>query len=58
MVISAWFEPGSSKPLRAYIRSTADVSKGFQHDTTVADADTASGAVKAWLEELEASEHS
>jgi hypothetical protein len=54
MIIHPWFEPNSSKPLRARIRSTKDVSEGFTHDRTVADIDAACGALKAWLEELEA----
>jgi hypothetical protein len=58
MIIRTWFERGSSKPLRAHIRSTTDLSKGFERDTTVGDADAASEVVKTWLDELETADRS
>jgi hypothetical protein len=30
LIIRAWIEKGSRKPLRAHIRATTDVSKGFE----------------------------
>ena len=55
MIITTWFERGSSRPLRARIRSTTNVSNGFERDETTADSDTASEVVKTWLEAAEAS---
>jgi hypothetical protein len=50
LVLRAWIELGSSLPLRAYIRETADVSRGFERSSTVTDVDAAVDAVRAWLE--------
>jgi uncharacterized protein YrrD len=49
LVIRAWVEKASSKPLRAHIRTTTDVSKGFESELTVADAPSASATVETWL---------
>jgi hypothetical protein len=52
LVIRAWVEPGSPSPLRAQIRSTTDVSRGFENSATVAQEDAAVEAVQAWLSEM------
>jgi hypothetical protein len=54
LIIRTWFERGSSKPLRAHIRSTTDVSNGFEQEVTSRDAASASEVVKTWLDEAEA----
>ena len=54
MIIRIWFEPGSSKPLRVRMRTSSDVSTGFDREITVADAASASEVLKAWLDEAEA----
>lgn len=49
LIIRAWVEPGSSKPLRAHIRLTTDVATGFASEATLADVHAVSAAVEAWL---------
>jgi hypothetical protein len=55
LIIRAWVEPGSSSPLRAQIRSTTDVSQGFEHTMTVAQEEATIEAVQAWLSDMLAS---
>jgi hypothetical protein len=57
LTIRAWREDGSHHPLRAEIRSTTDVSYGFQYQLTVADAEGAVDAVLAFLEDVLLSSH-
>jgi hypothetical protein len=54
-IIRAWLEPGSSSALRVHIRSTADVSQGFEHTLTVAQEEATLAAVQAWLSDMLAS---
>lgn len=49
LTIRTWCEEGSSKPLRAEIRMTRDVSSGFQTVWTVAERAEVIDAVKAFL---------
>jgi uncharacterized protein YrrD len=49
LIIRAWVEKASSKPLRAHIRATTDVSKGFESELTVADVPSAAASVETWL---------
>jgi hypothetical protein len=51
-LIRAWVEPESSSPLRAHIRSTTNVSQGFEQALTVADKEAVVAAVQAWLSEM------
>ena len=53
LLIRAWVEKGSRKPLRAHIQATTDVSKGFESELTVADVDSTTAAVETWLEKVE-----
>jgi hypothetical protein len=50
LTIRAWCEEGSSKPLRAEIRITSDVSSGFQTVEVVAQRERVMDAVKAFLD--------
>jgi hypothetical protein len=52
LIIRAWVEKGSQIPLRAHIRATTDVSKGFESELTLADVPSTSAKVEAWLEEV------
>jgi uncharacterized protein YrrD len=52
LIIRAWIERGSLKPLRAHIQTTTDVSKGFESELTVADVASTSAAVETWLAEV------
>ena len=55
LIIRAWLEPGSSSPLRVYIRSTTDISQGFDHTLTVVQEEATIEVVQAWLSEMLAS---
>lgn len=50
LTIRAWCEEGSSKPLRAEIRATKDVSSGFQTVWAVAERGQVMDAVAAFLD--------
>jgi len=52
MVIRAWIEEGSTKPLRAQVRHTGDVSTGFKTETTLTEPDTVVAEVRAFLTAL------
>ena len=52
LIIRAWIEAGSAKPLRAQIRLTADVSAGMTKELTLADAASVTGEVEAWLKDI------
>ncbi|MPZ50464.1 MAG: hypothetical protein GEU75_14395 [Dehalococcoidia bacterium] len=49
LIIRAWVEQGSSKPLRAHLRLTTDVADGFERELTLADVADVSAAVETWL---------
>ena len=49
LIIRAWIERGSLKPLRAQIRLTTDVSLGLPSEVTLTDADAVGDAVETWL---------
>jgi len=53
MIIRAWVEKGSQKPLRAHMRATSDVAKGLESELTVTDAASASARVEAWLGDMQ-----
>jgi hypothetical protein len=52
LIIRAWIEVGSAKPLRAQIRSTGDVSAGITKELTLADAASVTVAVEAWMNDI------
>jgi hypothetical protein len=52
LIIRAWLEGASAKPLRAHIRLTTDISAGMTGEMTLADVSAVSAAVEAWLEEV------
>ena len=52
MVIRAWVEEGSTKPLRAQVRRTSDISTGFKTETTLTEPDTVVAEVRAFLTTL------
>lgn len=53
LIIRAWLESGSSKPLRATLRFTDDVSLGLERTVTLADADEIALVVRQWLTDIE-----
>ena len=52
LIIRAWIENGSSKPLRAQIRLTTDVDEGITNEFTLADISAVSSSVEAWLHDI------
>jgi hypothetical protein len=56
MVIRAWMEKGSTKPLRAEVRHTSDVSTGFNAEATLTESDGVVAEVRAFLTTLDATE--
>ncbi len=56
LIIRAWLESGSPKPLRATLRFTNDVSLGLERTVTLADADEIALVVRRWLGDIEAAD--
>lgn len=52
MVIRAWIEKGSTKPLRAEVRHTRDVSTGFDAESTLTEPDRVVAEVRDFLTNL------
>ena len=52
LIIRAWVEVGSSKPLRADVRATTDVSAGFDRAMTHARAEEVGATVQKWLTDV------
>ncbi len=52
LVLRVWMEEGSDRPLRAYIRQTADISRGFEVATVETDVEATVASVRAWLQGL------
>jgi hypothetical protein len=52
LIIRAWVEEGSSEPLRAQVRLTADVSIGFERTLTLARPEAVCDTVRAWLADV------
>jgi len=52
LIIRAWAEPGSGQTLRAHVRLTSDVGKGFERTETFSDAGKVADAVAGWLAQV------
>ena len=52
LIIRAWVEPGSTRPLRAQLRITEDVSAGMERTVTLAHAGAVGAVVDGWLEAM------
>ncbi|MFA7297583.1 MAG: hypothetical protein WC211_10450 [Dehalococcoidia bacterium] len=52
LVLRVSIEHGATLPLRAYIRETSDVSRGFERSSTVTEVEVAVRSVRTWLEAL------
>jgi hypothetical protein len=57
LIIRAWFEPGSSSPLRTQIRLTTDVAQGIEASLTPVHVEAVVEAVRAWLADMVAGSH-
>lgn len=52
LIIRAWVEQGSSKPLRAQIRLTANIGDGFERELTLVEVADVSMVVETWLRDV------
>jgi hypothetical protein len=52
LIIRAWVERGSTHPLRAQVRLTADVTAGFDGVITLCRPEDVSLAVDKWLADV------
>lgn len=52
LTIRAWMERGSEVPLRARIRVSTDVSRGYDRSSTVSTPEAGAELVRGWLEEI------
>jgi hypothetical protein len=52
LIIRAWLEPGSTRPLRAHLRLSTDVETGFDREVTLANVDDVSSVVEGWLRDI------
>ncbi len=52
LIIRAWIEPGSSEPLRAHIRVSADVSAGIERTVTLSRPADVGAIVQEWLDDV------
>lgn len=52
MVLRVSVERGADHPLRAHIRETSDVTRGFERSFVLTDVETTIESVREWLEGL------
>lgn len=52
LVIRAWVEHGSERPLRAEVRLTADTERGFERQLTLSEPAPIEAVVRAWLADV------
>lgn len=52
LIVHAWMEQGSERPLRAHLRAAADVDAGFESDLTLSNIDAVCDGVRDWLERV------
>src|SRR5215218_5652348 len=52
LVIRAWVEEGSERPLRVEVRLTADTAHGFQRELTFSEPVAVEALVRAWLDDV------
>ncbi|MEX1023005.1 MAG: hypothetical protein WD058_07635 [Dehalococcoidia bacterium] len=53
LIIRAQFERDTEVPLRVYVRSTNDVSAGFEKSFILSDADKVLEVIRDWLTRLQ-----
>jgi hypothetical protein len=52
LVIRAWLEEGSERPLRVEVRMTTDSAYGFERELVFSVPEPVAALVPSWLEEL------
>jgi hypothetical protein len=50
LVMRAWMEEGSHRPLRVEVRLTADTCQGFEPELTFSEPVAVKALVRAWLD--------
>jgi hypothetical protein len=52
LVIRAWVEEGSERPLRVGVRLTADSGRGFERELVFSEPAAVEAVVRAWLADV------
>jgi hypothetical protein len=52
LIVRAWHEAGSERPLRADVSVTADTTRGFERKLTLSDVEDVESVVRARLAEV------
>ena len=52
LVIRAWVEQGSKRPLRVEVRLTTDTERGFERLLTLSEPTPVEAVVRAWLADV------
>jgi hypothetical protein len=52
LVMRAWIEEGSERPLRVEVRVTADSGRGFERKVTFSEPGQVEQIVRAWLADV------
>lgn len=54
LIIRAWVQEGSARPLRVEVRLTGDVGQGFEREMAFSESEPVETLVAAWLAEVQA----
>jgi hypothetical protein len=52
LIIRAWTQEGSGRPLRVEVRLTGDVWRGFERELTFSESALVEALVADWLDEV------
>jgi hypothetical protein len=52
LVIRAWVQEGSERPLRVEVRLTADTARGFERELAFSESGPVEALVRSWLEQV------
>jgi hypothetical protein len=52
LVIRAWLEEGSARPLRVEVRLTADSGRGFEREVMCSEPAEVEALVRGWLDDV------
>jgi hypothetical protein len=52
LVLRAWVEDGSERPLRVEVRLTADSGRGFERELVFSEPAAVEAVVRAWLADV------
>jgi hypothetical protein len=52
LIIRAWMQEGSERPLRVEVRLTGDVGRGFEREMAFSEPQAVEAIVRAWLAEV------